>query len=853
MRRSNRAAASEARGFRHSFDMLGEGARTAADATRYRVAYETAIAALGTRAQGKSLLAAPGISIKLSALHPRYEPAQHARVMRELLPVVQTLAEAACVQGIGFTIDAEEAERLELSLELFAALASAPSLAGWEGLGLAVQAYQKRALSVVQWLEQLGARCGRRIFVRLVKGAYWDSEIKRTQERGLVDYPVFTRKAATDVSYLACARELLRSPHLFPAFATHNALTVATILEWAGNARDFEFQRLHGMGGGLYEALLADDPTLACRTYAPVGRHDDLLAYLVRRLLENGANSSFVQQVQAADAPIAPLLMDPVDATIAVEAAPHPHIPLPRDLYGAGRINSAGIDLSDSTVVAPLMSALDAAWAKPWTASGLLDGVAVGEQVVTVIDPARTDRIIGAARCVTPADTARMVVSATAAQTAWNATPVGERAACLRRAADLLEARRVEFMALAIREAGKTIPDAVGEVREAVDFLRYYAGRAEADFQPLALPGPTGEANRLTLAGRGVFASISPWNFPLAIFIGQVGAALVAGNAVVAKPAPQTPLIAYHATCLLHEAGIPPAVLQLALGGTDVGQALVAHPAVRGAAFTGSTAAAKSIARALAASEGPIVPFIAETGGQNALIADSSALPEQVVADVLTSAFQSAGQRCSAARVLFVQEESADRMLGMLTGAMRELVVGDPASLSTDVGPVIDEAALRRLEAHVVAMGSRVLDRGTVPTSGWFFPPTLIALDRLDTLQGEVFGPVLHVVRWRAGQLDSVIDVINATGYGLTLGLHSRIGASVARVCERARVGNIYVNRSLIGAVVGVQPFGGEGLSGTGPKAGGPNYLKRFATERVVSIDTTAAGGNASLMTMGGA
>jgi RHH-type proline utilization regulon transcriptional repressor/proline dehydrogenase/delta 1-pyrroline-5-carboxylate dehydrogenase len=840
----------DARPFRHSFDMLGEGAKTAADAARYGRAYQHAIAAIGATVGQRSVFEAPGISVKLSALHPRYEPAQRDRVLRELVPLLLGLAEEARGYGMGFTVDAEESERLELSLELFARVAAAPSLAGWDGLGLAVQAYQKRALPVILWLDALGRQTERRIFVRLVKGAYWDSEVKRTQERGLPDYAVFTRKSATDVSYLACARAMLDAKHVFPAFATHNALTVATILDWAGANRDFEFQRLHGMGGGLYETLLARAPAPACRTYAPVGSHDDLLAYLVRRLLENGANSSFVHQIQDPGTPLESLLEDPVEAVIAAGGEPHPRIVLPRDLYGEARRNSDGLDLSDSQITGQLTAALAQAWARPWIAHSLAAGAKAGSERIALFDPACTGRPIGEAWTVNAGDIARMVETGAVAQRRWSATDVAQRAACLRRAADLLEGRRTEFMAVAVREAGKTIPDAVAEVREAVDFLRYYAGCAETDFRPVLLPGPTGEENRLTLAGRGVFACISPWNFPLAIFVGQVAAALAAGNAVVAKPAPQTPVMAHRAVALLHEAGIPADVLQLALGRAEAGQALIAHPLVRGVAFTGSIAAAKAIARSLVAGDGPLVPLIAETGGQNAMIADSSALPEQVVSDLVVSAFLSAGQRCSAARVLFVQDVVADKLLEMLVGATQELTIGDPGSLATDIGPVIDEAALRRLESHVAAMGSRVVHRSPAPGGGWFFGPAVIELEDLASLKGEVFGPVLHVVRWHAGHLDAVVDAINATGYGLTLGVHSRIGATVKHVRQRARVGNLYVNRSMVGAVVGVQPFGGEGLSGTGPKAGGPNYLKRFATERVVSVDTTSAGGNATLMTL---
>ncbi|MFC3673956.1 bifunctional proline dehydrogenase/L-glutamate gamma-semialdehyde dehydrogenase PutA [Ferrovibrio xuzhouensis] len=845
------AAAFEARGFRHSFDMLGEGAKTAPDAARYLDHYRQAIAALGRHAKPGDLLGSPGLSVKLSALHPRYEPAQRDRVLRELGPVLVSLGVAARDAGIGLTVDAEESERLELSLELFALAARTPELRGWDGLGLAVQAYQKRAPAVLDGLEALGAETGRRIFVRLVKGAYWDSEIKRSQERGLAGYPVFTRKAATDVSYLACARRMLDAPHLYPAFATHNALTVATLLEWADERRDFEFQRLHGMGEGLYETLLAGDSRLSCRTYAPVGSHEELLAYLVRRILENGANSSFVHGIQEAHLSLDTLLADPVAQVAAMQAQPHPRIPLPAALYGTERRNSTGLDLSDDAVAAPLLAGLAAAWEKPWAAAALVDGRETGAAPVPLFDPAAPGRLVAEVRAATAGDAARAVDIAAAAQPGWDAAGAARRAACLRRAADLLDQRMTEFMAVAIREAGKTIPDAVAEVREAVDFLRYYALRAEADFAAVELPGPTGEENRLFLVGRGVCACISPWNFPLAIFIGQVAAALAAGNAVVAKPAPQTPVMGWHAVRLLHEAGVPVDVLHLLPGGPEVGAAILAHPLVRCVAFTGSTVTAKRINRQLAESDGPIIPLIAETGGQNAMIVDSSALPEQVVNDLIVSAFQSAGQRCSAARVLFVQEDIADRVENMLFGAMDELVLGDPGRLATDMGPVIDQAAQQRLLDHLERFSDRLAHRLAAPQeSGWFVPPAAIRLDDLSALQGEVFGPVLHILRWQAGHLDRVIAAINGTGFGLTLGIHSRIGETVEQVRRQARVGNIYVNRSMIGAVVGVQPFGGEGLSGTGPKAGGPNYLRRFATERVVSTDTTSAGGNASLMAM---
>lgn len=838
------------RRFRHSFDMLGEGARTSADAVRYTQSYEAAIRAVGAASGKRSMLEAPSVSIKLSALHPRYEPAHKDRARKELVAILIDLAKIAQSVGVALTIDAEESERLMLSLEIFEDLALSPALKGWDGLGLAVQAYQKRALPVIDWIGALGRRSNRQIFVRLVKGAYWDSEIKRSQERGLADYAVFTRKAATDVSYLACARAMLTSDAIFPAFATHNALTIATILEWAGSRRDFEFQRLHGMAEGLYETLLADDPKLNCRTYAPVGGHDDLLAYLVRRLLENGANTSFVNQIWGDEAATIDLLKDPVEIVRGTGGLPHPMIRLSADMFQPERPNSTGIDLSDDSLLTLLMSELAKAWSKPAEAASLIDGAPTGGAAEPVRDPADRNRIVGTARVASVADVAHAVEIAAEAQPAWDKAGPEHRAACLRQAADLIEKRRVSFLALLVREAGKTIPDAVADLREAVDFLRYYAAQAEQGFRTLELPGPTGETNTLSLHGRGVFACISPWNFPLAIFLGQISAALAAGNAVVAKPAPQTPLIAHLAIQALHEAGVPEEVLALVLGGTEVGSALIADRRIAGVAFTGSTATAKAILRTLASSDGPIVPLIAETGGQNAMIVDSSALPEQVVSDLLVSAYQSAGQRCSAARLLFVQDDVANKLLTMLKGAMDELVIGDPALLSTDIGPVIDEAAKARLEAHLTDMRGRVTHRLKAPNGGCFVGPALVEIDKLDVLKGEVFGPVLHVVRWQAGHLDKVVDAINGTGFGLTMGIHSRISEVVDQVRARARVGNLYVNRSMIGAVVGVQPFGGEGLSGTGPKAGGPNYLKRFALERTVSVDTTSAGGNASLMSM---
>jgi RHH-type proline utilization regulon transcriptional repressor/proline dehydrogenase/delta 1-pyrroline-5-carboxylate dehydrogenase len=819
-----RAAEREPLGYRFSYDMLGEAARTARDAERYVAAYEAAIDAVGRAAlRHLPVEARPGLSIKLSALHPRFEVAQHARVTAELAPRLASLVQRAAAAGVPITIDAEESERLELTLELFAGLARDPRLAGWAGLGLAVQAYQRRAIHVCDWLVALAAATGRRLMVRLVKGAYWDSEIKATQVLGLDDYPVFTRKPATDVSYIACAQTLLAAgPHLFSQFATHNSHTVAAVLECAAGRRDFEFQKLQGMGDALYDTLVPEQG-LPCRVYAPVGGHRDLLAYLVRRLLENGANSSFVHQVGDPNVPLDRLVADPLDA-LPWPYAPHPHVPKPRDLL-PDRRNSRGVDLSDRVVLDRLVARI--------AADGGHAAGTISEASATQVDAA--------------------VRGAAAAWRGWDATPVEERARCLERTADALEGRMDELVSLCVREAAKTLPDAVAEVREAVDFCRYYAARGRIEFgTPLALPGPTGESNRLELTGRGVFACISPWNFPLAIFTGQVTAALMAGNSVVAKPAEQTPLIGARAVAILHEAGVPREALRLVAGtGEAVGAPLVRHPSVAGVVFTGSYETACAINRALAARAGPIVPFIAETGGMNAMIADSSALPEQVVADTIASAFQSAGQRCSAARLLLVQEDAAPRVLGMLAGAIAELVVGDPARPETDVGPVIDEEAKRVLDAHVSQLrrSARLIAEAPPPAvRGAFVAPVAfdIALEELP--QREVFGPVLHVIRWRAGELDRVLDAVAATGYGLTLGIHSRLESFVERVRARVRVGNTYVNRNMIGAVVGVQPFGGEGLSGTGPKAGGPHYLPRFAVERTVTVNTAAAGGNAALL-----
>ncbi|WP_066807508.1 L-glutamate gamma-semialdehyde dehydrogenase [Sphingomonas asaccharolytica] len=796
----------ENKGFTASFDMLGEAARTVEDAARYFNAYTDAIDAVG-----RDPAAGHSISVKLSALHPRYEVAQYDRCVPELTQMLEALAVQAAGKDIALTVDAEESERLEMSLDIIGAVAALPSLKGWDGFGMAVQSYGKRARLVVDWANNLD----RLMNVRLVKGAYWDSEIKRTQVEGLSDYPLFTRKAATDVSYLAVARDMLDAKNIRPAFASHNALTVATLLEWAGDNRDFEFQRLHGMGEGLYERLVREQG-YHCRIYAPVGGHRDLLAYLVRRLLENGANSSFVHQLADERLTEAEILADPVEKIAAVGGARHPSIPLPIDLFG-DRKNSSGIDLSDRDVLAKTAAS------------------------VAAMPPLAAEKI----------DVAAAITRAHAAFPGWSATPVDERAAILERLADLLETNRDELMAICVKEAFKTIPDAIGEVREAADFCRYYAQQARSGLKSIELPGPTGERNTLHLDGRGVWATIAPWNFPLAIFLGQTAAALVAGNAVVAKPAPQTPKIAAAAVRLAHQAGVPEDALILAPGGPEVGAALTADPRIMGVAFTGSTATAKKIARSLLEDDArPIVPLIAETGGINAMIVDSTALPEQVVMDVVTSSFRSAGQRCSALRLLLVQEDVADTIIKMLDGAMDLLVLGDPADPRTDVGPVIDQAAYDKLMAYRESAKARVVKTIDAPAQGLFVPPTLIRLDAIEDLQAEWFGPILHVATWQAGKLAETIHRVNAKGYGLTMGLHSRIARAGDVMEAEARVGNLYVNRSMIGAIVGSQPFGGEGLSGTGPKAGGPHYLYRFVAERAVSTDTTSAGGNATLLSL---
>jgi len=836
-----RAQPLEARGYRYSYDMLGEAASTAEDATRYLAAYEHAIHAIGRVAAKRGIHAGPGISVKLSALHPRYQRAQRERVHAELHPRLAQLCRLAWHYDIGLSIDAEESERLALSLELVERLAFDPGLRGWDGLGVVVQAYQKRCPLVIDWLAALAVRSSRRFMVRLVKGAYWDSEIKRAQQEGQPDYPVYTRKTHTDVAYLACARGLLAAaPALYPQFATHNALTLAVVLQMADQAgvRAWEFQCLHGMGESLYDQVVGpgrlDRP---CRIYAPVGTHETLLAYLVRRLLENGANSSFVHRIVDSSVTVADLLQDPVEMVVAHGAAPHPRVPLPPALYGAQRRNSAGIDLNDD----PTLSALERAFApmggRDWSAAPLLVvGHPVGGTTRAMTNPARRTQVIGHVLEASAADVDAALTGAVAQAPAWSGLGASERAARLEAAADALEAQRDAMLWLLTHEAGKTLANAHGEVREAVDFLRYYAACVRA-------PGFDERGTAL-----GVVVAISPWNFPLAICVGQIAGALAAGNVVVAKPAEQTPLVAAAAVRVLHAAGIPRAALQLLPGDGTVGAMLTADARVRGVVFTGSTEVATLIDRALAArADGAEIPLIAETGGQNALIVDSSCLPEQVVADALASAFDSAGQRCSALRVLCVQDDVADRVLRMLEGGLEELRLGDPAVLATDVGPVIDAEAQRTIEAHVEAMRARAGVRSLAAPAallqtGTFCLPTVIEIGSLAMLQREVFGPVLHVLRYRSEELAGLIDAINALGYGLTLGIHSRIDETIDFIVARARVGNIYVNRNMIGAVVGVQPFGGEGLSGTGPKAGGPFYVERLRRMRA-SVPVAALAG----------
>ncbi len=852
---------------RFSFDMLGEGARTLADAAQYFRAYMEAIEKIGEANDKDDVYAAHGISVKFSALHPRYEFAQAETVMTDMYPKILELAVAARRRGLGFTIDAEEADRLDISLDIFEALAREPALTDWDGLGIVVQAYQKRAPYVLDWLIALGRELDRRFMVRLVKGAYWDSEIKHAQEMGLPDYPVYTRKPTTDLSYQICAERMMRARDaLYPQFATHNAYTVALILELARNDqgdddRDFEFQRLHGMGHLLYDQLQTmTSPPVNLRVYAPVGAHKDLLPYLVRRLLENGANSSFVNRFMDKKVPVEELMQDCGDLVESASPRRHGRIPLPVDILSASgceplpRKNAAGLDLADPVTVDHLTGEMAKAVAEPLVAGPIVGGELLARSGEDVVNPAHNSEVVGTVGLPEEADIDLALEKSTAAQKAWDALGGKARGDILCRAADLMEAAQARLMGIITREAGRTIPDALSEVREAIDFLRYYAQQATVNFEtPIPLPGTTGEQNELSLHGRGTFLCISPWNFPLAIFTGQVAAALAAGNAVIAKPAEQTPLIAAEAVRILHQAGAPGDILHLMPGaGARIGARLVADERISGVAFTGSTETAKRINRALAERDGAIAPLIAETGGQNVMIVDSTALPEQVVDDVISSAFQSAGQRCSALRVLYLQEEVADKIIEMLKGAAACLRLGDPMRLSTDVGPVIDGAARRMLMDHVARMAreATLLAEVALPEdcqAGTFFAPRIYEIAALDQLPREVFGPILHVIRYRARDLDRVLDQVRQTGFGLTLGVHSRIEATAREIFHKLDVGNTYVNRNIVGAVVGVQPFGGQGLSGTGPKAGGPRYMYRFATEKTLTVNTVATGGNTEL------
>lgn len=847
-------------GTRFSFDMLGEGARTMADAQRYFSDYQQAIRTIGRTVGSEPVEQANGISIKLSALHPRFEFRQKKRVMAELLPRVRELALECKQFGMGFNIDAEECDRHDIFLELFEGLARDEALRGWGGLGFVLQAYQKRGLATAEWLIALGRETGHRFMVRLVKGAYWDGEVKHAQEQGFEDYPVFTRKSHSDLSYQLCAEKLLSAQDaIFPQFATHNAHSVALVQDLTSDGKAFEFQRLHGMGTLLFDEAQERKPETAVRVYAPIGNHKDLLPYLVRRLLENGANSSFVNRFLDAKVPVEELLQDPVELTLAQPLKRHPQIARPRDIYEKEPLpwlNARGIDLHEPMEVVPVLETIASMGTQQFKAAPIVGGEWLQGSAQPVLSPADPNRKVGQVVEASDEHIELALCKATAAQRAWDAQGAENRAACLDRTAELMEQHCEELMGLIVAEAGRTIDDALSEVREAVDFCRYYAQQARAQFSVQVLPGPTGELNELSMHGRGVFLCISPWNFPLAIFVGQVSAALAAGNSVIAKPAEQTPLIGARAVQLLLEAGVPGDVLHLLPGGgASVGGRLVQDPRVTGVCFTGSTLTARTINLELAQREGPIAPLIAETGGLNVMIVDATALPEQVVDDVITSAFQSAGQRCSALRVMYLQEDIADGVIDMLSGAMEEMVVGDPAALSTDIGPLIDLAARQNLEQHAERMNreARLLAKyEQMPTlgEGYFFAPRVYEIDKLEQLPEEVFGPVLHVIRYKSSEIAQLLADINRSGFGLTLGVHSRIDGFAQEVFEQTRVGNTYINRNIVGAVVGVNPFGGQGLSGTGPKAGGPHYLQRFATERTRTDNVVAKGGNTQLFTL---
>lgn len=846
-----KAGSAERLGYRHSYDMLGEAAKTADDADRYFKSYSQALDAMANHRTDQDIYGQPSISVKLSAIHPRYELAQRDRVFSELYPKVLELCQAAQKYDIALTIDAEESDRLEISLELIEKLCQEPGLAQWNGLGLAVQAYQKRSLGVINHIVDLGKKYNRRFCVRLVKGAYWDMEIKRTQERGLTDYPVFTRKINTDVSYFACADLMLKSPiEIYSQFATHNAYTAAVIMKLADlHTAQFEFQRLHGMGEKLHEQIVAKG--IPCRIYAPVGEYKDLLAYLVRRLLENGANSSFVNKIYDPATPIEDLLMDPIMSAHANKTHHNPMIPYPKDMLQPTRDNSFGLDLGDSAVIAELEEYVTEYARRLPMVNSLRTSTG---KTLELYDPADPSRHVSTTPQLTEAELKESLDQASAAFASWTSIPVKDRAHIIETFGHKIAKNYDEFMALLVYEGGKTFADAIAEIREAIDFCYYYANQARHLMEvPTSLPGPTGECNELSLHGRGVIACISPWNFPLAIFIGQISAALVTGNTVIAKPAQQTPSVARRAVELAYAAGVPKEALQYCpSSGRTVGDVLLTDSRIAGVAFTGSTDVAWTINQTLAARRCAIAPLIAETGGINAMIVDSSALTEQVVNDIIISAFQSAGQRCSALRLVYIQDDVADKTIEMLKGAVAELKLGHTRTISTDIGCVIDGKAQTELLAHASWLKdhAELLIKADIPSGkGSFFAPQAWLLSDASNLDKEVFGPILHVVKFKAADMPKVMDEINRKGFGLTLGLHSRIEETIRYVRSHAHVGNFYVNRSMIGAVVGVQPFGGEGLSGTGPKAGGPHYLLRFMHERTFTQDTTAAGGNATLLT----
>ncbi len=856
-----RAKEKESKGYRYSYDMLGEAALTRIDAERYMQDYKNAIEEIGQNSSASAnLYGKPGISIKLSALHCRYAEAQKDRVLAELTPKLLELSQLAKKYDIGLTVDAEESERLDISLDVIERVFSDDSLAGWNGFGMALQSYQKRAFYVLDWIADLARRMNKRMTVRLIKGAYWDSEIKKTQMAGLTDYPVFTRKSFTDVSFQACARKILTmTDAIYPQFATHNAYSVAMILNIVGEYKDFEFQCLHGIGNDLYEQIVPQDKyNIPCRIYAPVGSHEDLLPYLVRRLLENGANSSFVNQITDEDVPISDLVIDPVLKSKELIDKINKNIPLPIDIFEPVRKNSMGIDLTNRLTVASMQSYYVEHEPYMWEAQPIIGWHKIaGKPSKFVFSPQDNKQGVGQIIKATEQDMEQALLAGEKAFISWSKTSVEERAKCLERYADLLEKNINTLLAMACLEAGKTWNDGIAEVREAADFCRYYASCARKLLsKPQTFSGYTGEINELSLYPRGLVLCISPWNFPLAIFTGQIVAALVTGNCVIAKPSDQTILIGYYAVKLMLEAGIPEGVIQFVPGkGSVVGEKLVADKRIKAVVFTGSTATANMINRTLVNRGDEIIPLIAETGGQNAMIVDSSALLEQVIIDVVTSAFGSAGQRCSALRVLYVQEDVYARAIDLLKGAMEELNIGDPRMLTTDVGPVIDTSSLTTLKNHVTEMKKKFdiiyqCKLNNYCSNGFFMPPTAISIDNISALEKEVFGPVLHVIKFKRNNLDDVIAQINQTGYGLTLGIHSRVDSTVQYIRERIKVGNCYVNRNMTGAVVGLQPFGGEGLSGTGPKAGGPYYLQRLCVERTFTKDTTAAGGNASLMSL---